>query len=427
MLSLFLILMFSSLVHAQEVLSFEDLLSKVQHASKLQAAALSSEKAQEASLSRSQNHFWPHLYLSSQAFQTNDAASVFFNHLGQRQIQANDFSLDPLNHPGQHRFALVTLGLDWPLYNGSMNANEKRMNQALLDASRFEKQSAKTDDVKNLLLQYSLIWLHEKDLQELKEFQINLEKIISSYQVGLKSNPIGYMGLLGLKGLTQHLESMILSFELKAKNAMSWIGTKANLASPWTIERNMDLASFLNERLGLESNQQHSSKLLAHEKQAQSLKHVQSMQKARHLPKLGLFANNQVYLGQRDTSNSQTFGAYLMWDLLNSDSFKKHSQAGYEYQARSLMLKHYQEQESMALNDLKKAKQTLEQTMEVLKKSDDVLLEQTRMSMKLFRSGMLGALDLSQVLASRMDFIENENKVYSQYIDVCVNMYQLTH
>jgi hypothetical protein len=62
-----------------------------------------------------------------------------------------------------------------------------------------------------------------------------------------------------------------------------------------------------------------------------------------------------------------------------------------------------------------------------LEKTDGLLKEQTVNAMKLFRSGMLSALQLAEVINRRVDLIENKNKAETQYLEVYSRLYQLNN
>jgi len=151
------------------------------------------------------------------------------------------------------------------------------------------------------------------------------------------------------------------------------------------------------------------------------------MEKARFLPRVGLFANNNLYSGDRDTENSQSFGLYLQWDLFNSDSYGRVGEAGAKALAEQAKLHAFKQEEKIMLSQLQESKVTLEKTLELLDNSDSLLQEQSLNSMKLFRSGMLNALQLAEVINRRVDLVENKLNAQTQYLDVWTRLYQLNN
>jgi hypothetical protein len=73
------------------------------------------------------------------------------------------------------------------------------------------------------------------------------------------------------------------------------------------------------------------------------------------------------------------------------------------------------------------SKSTLEKSLVLIEDSDKILKEQTSNAMRLFRSGMLNALQLAEVINRRVDLIENKYKIESQYLDVSTRIYQLNN
>ena len=79
------------------------------------------------------------------------------------------------------------------------------------------------------------------------------------------------------------------------------------------------------------------------------------------------------------------------------------------------------------MDQLLESKITLEKNLVLLENTDGLLKEQTQNAMKLFRSGMLSALQLAEVINRRVDLIENKTKVESQYLDTYSRLYQLNN
>lgn len=78
-------------------------------------------------------------------------------------------------------------------------------------------------------------------------------------------------------------------------------------------------------------------------------------------------------------------------------------------------------------DQLLESKSTLEKSLVLIEDSDKILKEQTSNAMRLFRSGMLNALQLAEVINRRVDLIENKDKIESQYLDVSTRIYQLNN
>ena len=154
---------------------------------------------------------------------------------------------------------------------------------------------------------------------------------------------------------------------------------------------------------------------------------MKEMEKARHLPRVGLFAQSNIYSGDRDTANAQAYGIYFAWDIFNSDSHGRVGEASAKFRAGEAKIQAEKQEEKIILEQMLASKNTLEKSLALLEDTDKILKEQTLNAMKLFRSGLLNALQLAEVINRRVDLIENKNKVENQYLDVYTRIYLLNN
>jgi outer membrane protein TolC len=407
--------------------SFDSLWSELYQKSYLQKSVGLEKEANDLSLSRAKRHWLPRVYVEGKWFSTNDPTQVFFTNLGQRSIQQSDFIPSDLNNPGRKNFKTGTLGLDLPLYEGGMKSSQSSMFESLVKASELEMKAKKSEEYAEFSRQYGGILLHTQNDLHLTDLLKNLEKIISNYQVGSQSNPVGYSGLLGLKGVENRIEGLLYDFELKISNSKKWINTKTEIQENWAPDVSQKLKDFLNQNLSQSSAASYSSTMLAQEFKVRTLEDAKNMEKSRYLPRVGLFAQNNIYSGDRDTANAQAYGLYLMWDLFNSDSFGRVGEANAKVMAGQAKLEAGKQEEKIMMDQLLESKATLEKSLVLLENSDNLLKEQTQNAMKLFRSGMLTALQLAEVINRRVDLIDNKNKAEAQYLDVYSRLYQLNN
>ncbi len=407
--------------------SFEAIWSEVFQKSYQQKAIALDKEASALSLSRANRHWLPRIYVAGQWFSTNDSTQVFFTNLGQRSIGQSDFLPSDLNSPGRKNFKTGNLGIDLPLYEGGMKSSQTSMFELLVKASEFEIKAKKSEEYAELSRQYGGILVNTQNEQHLLDLRKNLEKIINNYQLGSQNNLIGHSGLLGLKGVGNRIEGMLYEFELKISSAKQWINTKTEVDENWIPNTLQNLKDFLNENLAQTSAQSFSSMMLAQELKVKTLDDAKNMEKARYLPRIGLFAQNNIYSGSRDTASAQAYGLYLMWDLFNSESFGKVGEANAKAMAAHAKLQAGKQEEKIMLDQLLLAKKTLEKNLDLLDNSDNLLKEQTRNAMKLFSSGMLSALQLAEVINRRVDLLETKNKAEAQYLDVYSRLYQINN
>ncbi len=429
-MNIYLIIIFSLLLsplYARDEVTkrFDSIWSQLYSKSAPRKAIELESESTKLTLDRAQRHWLPRVYGSAQWFSTNDPTQVFFTHLGQRSVGQSDFIPSDLNNPGRKSFKSGALGIDLPIYEGGMKNSQVSMMKALLKSSELEEKAKKSEEYTELSRHYGGLLITLKTENYLSELKHNLDKLISSYQVGSQSNPVGYSGLLGLKGVRNRIEGTLYELNLKASNSKTWIDAKIETTENWNPDLSENLNDFLTTNLSQSSSHSYSSMLLAQELKVASLENVKDMERARHLPRIGLFAQNNIYSGERDTANAQVYGVYLAWDIFNSDSYGRVGEAGAKFLSSEAKIQAGKQQEKIMLEQMRASKNTLEKSLELIEDSDKILKEQTLNAMKLFRSGMLNALQLAEVINRRVDLLENKNKVENQYLDVHTRIYQL--
>jgi outer membrane protein TolC len=383
--------------------------------------------SQQESLQRAERHWLPRVYVTGQWFRTNDPTQVFFNNLGQRSIEQADFIPSDLNRPDQQSFGFGTLGIDLALYEGGMKSSQTSMYKTMLRASEIELRAKKSEEYAELARHYGLFLVVSSNEDLLKGLRENLRRIISTYQVGAQSNPVGYSGLLGLKGVDNRIQGVLTQYEMKSNHARQWINGKTAQNNLWRPELKESLKDFLITKLTTPSTSSHSSLILAQEEKLKTLDEVSEMEKARYLPRVGLFAQNNLYDGKRDTETAQSYGIYLQWDLFNPDSYGRMGEARAKAMAEAAKLKAFKQEEKIMLQNLLESKTALENSLKILNDSDRLLQEQSSTAMKLFKSGMLNGLQLAEVINRRVDLVESQFSAQSQYLDIISRIYQLNN
>lgn len=423
-----LLIFFVTTAHAlPQTKSFDEVWKELFDKSLTQKAVALEKETNEVSLKRADRHWLPRVYVTGQWFSTNDPTQIFFNNLGQRAVEQVDFIPSNLNRPGRETFQAGTLGVDLPLYEGGFKTSQSSMYRTLVKASEIELKAKRSEEYAELARQYGSLLILTQSENLLKELRVNLKKVISGYQVGAQSNPVGYSGLLGLKGVDNRIEGVLAQYEMKSLNARHWINQKSGSNLAWQPDLQEKFKDFLITKLSSTAMALHSSIILSQEMKLKTLDEMKNMEKARYFPRVGLFANNNIYAGDRDTENSQSFGLYFQWDLFNSDSYGRAAEVAAKTLAEEAKLKAFKQEEKIILSQLQESKVTLEKTLELLDNSDRLLQEQSSNAMKLFRSGMLNALQLAEVINRRVDLVENKLNAETQYLDVWTRLYQLNN
>ena len=233
--------------HSAEVKKFNTLWDEIYQKSYDKKSSELERETFELSLKRADRHWLPRVYLGGQWFSTNDPTQVFFTNLGQRSIQQADFIPSDLNYPGRKNFKTATLGLDLPIYEGGMKSTQSSMLKSLVKASELEIKARKSEEYAEFSRQYGGLIIYTENEKYLSDLKSKLGSIIASYQVGSQSNPVGYSGLLGLKGVINRINGALYEVELKIQNAKFWINSKIEKNEDWAPDTTIKLGEFLKQ------------------------------------------------------------------------------------------------------------------------------------------------------------------------------------
>ena len=136
---------------------------------------------------------------------------------------------------------------------------------------------------------------------------------------------------------------------------------------------------------------------------ASSLEEVKVAEKARFLPKVGLFGTGDFYGGGRGAATSVTGGAYVAWDLFSAPNFGAMAQAGHAAAAAQARADALSQRAQIVRTSARFSAEAFEKNLSLLESSANLLEEQTATARGLFRNGSINALQLVEVLARRVD------------------------
>lgn len=392
-----------------ETVPFDKVWSSIaQNSPGLKAADLQTQAAAEAK-DRAGRHWLPRLYIDAKAYQTNAPGQSFFGLLEQRSLRQSDFNPDYINNPDSETFTRGALGVDLPLYEGGLKSAQVGLQNHLHQSQAKEATGAKVEQYSQAANAYGTIGLLEKQRQKLLGLKQVIERLLKNYQIGVKSNPVGYSGLLGLKSLANRAQGVLVQYEAQLEAAhlnLKELGFAIANWSPQEYETVTFVEKYLNSQNIEPSFQTESLKekyLIAQE--------VVRMEKARYLPRVGAFAESYIFNGRRDSANGYTAGLYLQWNLFNSSDYGIHKEA----QIKSMAAQKYSE----AMEQKERAeKMSLDQTIGALKSnirllddSQNILHEQSQVTEALFKNGSINALQFVEVLNRRVDLIVSQTEV----------------
>ncbi|MFN8370924.1 MAG: TolC family protein [Bacteriovoracaceae bacterium] len=409
---------------ADKVLDFNEIWEDIYAKSYDKISLEEEQKANQEGKSRAQRHWLPNLYTEARYFSTNDPTTVFFQHLGERSVVNSDFMPNELNNPSRATFLSSSIGLTLPLYEGGGKMAQVSFYDALMKSSQKQIAAQKSQEFVKLGDQFGMLLILNKSKRELTLLKDEINKLISSYQIGVQNNPVGYSGLLGLRGVLNRISSLILSHDLKISSAKKWIDEKLS-SDKWQANTNLNLANFVDRNFSLEKDYSISNALLAKNYQSESLKVYSDIERSRFYPQVGLFAQNSFYNGSRENDTSLAVGIYLRWDIFNNDSYGRVSEAKARYLSQEAKLASLKQNERIDFYNLTSAKSTLIESLKILDDSEKILNEQAINAIKLYRSGNLTGLQLAEVANRRIDLIENKNRIEEDYLQTSTKIYFL--
>lgn len=376
--------------------------SNAQEASKLQLASINEAK------NRSERHWLPRIYLGAQTYQTNDPGASFFGLLSQRSLLQSDFNPDFMNHPEVKTYTKGTVGIDLPLYEGGMKSSQVDLYSNLARAQENTTSQVQLEQFAQVTLSYATIAILTEQKNKISELSTQIEKLLKNYQLGNKSNPVGYSGLLGMKSLTNRLIGLTQQYDAQIKSYYAMFkeyGVKNENWSPVITTSTQFVEKYLMSK-NISKNS--SYKVESMKSNAQASEEAAQMEKSRFLPRLGAFAESQVFKSDRNTADSYIAGLYLQWNLFDSASYGTLKEAHLKANAvrkSSDALEQQERAEKLALSEALKA---YEQNIQLLNESYKLLLEQSKITETLFKNGSINALQFVEVLSRRADLITQQ-------------------
>ncbi len=430
---------------AAEVLSFEKIWEKVEkHSDSLKAARLDAQAA-KIGKDRMSRHWLPRVYTDLRAFQTNNPLTIFGSTLLQRQASSADFMTrekvdsleslqalsenpsditplirpDTLNNPGVQSFGMGTIGVDLPLYEAGARSAAARMYAKMSEALNLQALHTELDEYTLTASAYGQLMVLDREYAELRNLQYAVNRILARYQVGSAGNPVGYSGLLGLRGLGNRLEALQLQNRTRRQALLEYLSEMTGgLPETWTPE-NQEAKAFAAAYLqygDLEAGPSFRTRFYQKMVEAQEEKAVIDTAPLR--PKTGLFAEAQAVTGDRSTGTNYTAGFYFQMMLLSPTDLEAGSQAEKELEAARLRAKDAVEKEKLMLDKLTSAEKALDRSIDLLRQSRVLLQRQTATSMNLFQNGAINALQLTEVFSRRADLILALSQAETEYLQV---------
>ncbi|MHB8483262.1 MAG: TolC family protein [Nitrospiria bacterium] len=390
---------------------FPDLWNRVEKQAPSEKAADFELKAVRTAQERAARQGYPRLYLDARAFSTNDPALSFLSVLNQRQIQTSDFSPDNLNNPGYAVYQKAALGLDWPLYDGGEKRSRMESRGKLVLAKTFAQKNNRAVLYQETAALFGSAVIFEEQATTLKKLLETTHRILGRYRIGVKSNPLGYSGLLGLKSLENKINETLIENDVRLNSAKNALDEKAaGLPPVWTprVTRGSggETATFvrvylLSSRNNTKGGDSPQSEMLRAEAEAAEKQIAE--EKAGQLPRVGLFSEAYLANGSRDTAGSYVLGLYLRWDFFSMDAYKKADQAEFASLALKAKREDFRLKEKIETQNAERAAAALEKEITLLTDTSRLLEEQALTVQKLFSNGSIQMLQFLDVLNRNLE------------------------
>lgn len=400
---LFMFLAVSGLAVAKS-LAFEEAWKIINEGSAAQESSRLQGEAYAEAHARAARHWLPRLYIDAKSYQTDDPGNSFFGLLEQRALQASDFNPDSVNHPDSHLYTRGALGVDLPLFEGGMKSSQVDMYQHLSRAQEKATSQVQIEQYAQVGLSYGSLSVIEQQKNKLQVLNEEIERMIKGYQLGNKSNPVGYSGLLGMRSLANRLNGLIKQYEAQSKShfvALNEMGLKGGDWSPVAI----DSSEFVKKYLATSVASEASYKIETSLENVKASEKMASMERAKFLPRVGAFAESYVFTGSRNSANGYSAGLYLQWSLYDPANYGSRREALLKAKSAAKFAEASGERERAEREALIETIKSLNENINLLNDSYKILLEQSKMTATLFRNGSINALQIVEIVNRRADLI----------------------
>lgn len=352
----------------------------------------------------------PRIYLDVRAFSTDDPAVSFMSILGQREIRTGDFASESLNYPGYQFYQKATLGADWNLYDGGLRSARLRSEEKALLAKTYGAQYDTLNLYHETLLLFGTFKIFQNESSQFESLSDTTRNLLGNYRIGVKRNPLGYSGLLGLKSVANRIKAAISENDSRirlVKNTLEERG--AGLPKRWIPAKESGKESILtfaddylkqNENSFAEKKSPRAEMMFA---EAQASELQIEREKAKTRPQVGLFSEGYLADGNRDAAASYVMGLYLRWNLLNPETYRKTDQARISASALKARAEDLQLQEKIEYENASLSASALRQRIALLEENTALLEEQLKTSQKLYASGSINVLQLVEVINQNLD------------------------
>jgi hypothetical protein len=432
-----------------ESLSFDELWKRVEEYSLGQKAKQFEFKASEVARDRSDRHWLPRVYTDVRAYNTNDPALNLLGKLGQRSATDSDFSTasarvrpgnfldsnnqpyntlnsdtanlfakDTLNNPGSNTYSRGSLGVDLPVYEGGASKTISKIQEKRSLGLKFEKEAIRDREYANTAFFY-------RGIQSISEFKTRLEQIAKTearfqagYQLGNKSNPVGYSGYLALKSLKNRLVAMEKDSEVQLSEFKENISVLSGLDASLINPMPEDLFGFTDKNFPKSGEQEYTNFTKAMTVYADGEGLKSDIEMAKFLPRVGVYSEANAYSGSRSTQTAYNAGFYVQMNLYNPKDMGVVEEAKLQAEAMRKKLEEAKHKEDATYKSLRNQDEALRESYLLLRESVKNQEEQVVYMQRLFQSGAVNAIQFAEVLNRTADVTKSLLEVELNFLRV---------
>ena len=429
-----------------QTLDFGKIWEKIKENSHTQKALSLESRAAKISSNKASKHWLPRIYADARNYTTNDPALNFFSNLGQRSATNSDFSTksvrtqpsnfidtnnnlyttpnyntlnlfapDTLNNPGTNTYQRGTLGVDFSVYEGGSKKAVAKAFEKQAEGKQLENKFVSLNEYANSAAMYgTLISLYDQQ-EKIISLEKTVNSILSRYQLGNRGNPVGYSGGIALKSLKNRIEGIREETTARIESIKTSIeSSSGNLPQNWNLKI-QSTNSFADEYLKLSAPDK-SYMAKAMKAYADGATEQAEAEKARILPKVGVYGESYLYRGERAVANSFNAGFYIQMNLYSPGDLDSIEQAKLNSKAMQERVEETIRNEEAKIKSLLQMEKALSKNLELIQENTKLMEEQLTVSQQLFSSGAINAIQLSEVFSRRADVIQAKANMESEYL-----------
>jgi hypothetical protein len=226
---------------------------------------------------------------------------------------------------------------------------------------------------------------------------------------------------------------MHLEVDTQETSIRSYLSTMTSeFGDNWTIQLE-PIDTFLNSHLPKPRSNKDSAlegvtlsyQSLAMQEYAESASLAAEAEKAKFLPKAGVFGESNLYNGSRNTATAYNVGFYVQMNLYNADDIGAYEEAKLKAQAQREKVQDQIRKESAKRKELIGMEKTLEKQLLLLADTSKLMEEQISNAKRMFYNGSINAIQLSEIFSRSTDLVVQDANANREYILIRSELYTL--